>query len=132
MRDCKTIKTRPREVRSCVMHVAGKVSSGTAYLSADRLRAIRRDTQVRKQETKPEGDAVSNVEDQASQTAEKVPYAVYRLPHAQIQLIKKIIVKRRECVLSIAEEGVPLENPAEAEASSPDAVPSEAQPKHEM
>ena len=38
MRDYKTIKTRPREVRGRVMHVAGKASSGAAYFSADRLR----------------------------------------------------------------------------------------------
>lgn len=79
MQDYKTIKTRPREVRGRVMHVAGKASSGAAYFSADRLRAIRREAQVRKQKTKPKCDAVSNVEDQVSQTAEKLPYAAYRL-----------------------------------------------------
>ncbi|MDO5323574.1 MAG: hypothetical protein Q4G06_06100 [Clostridia bacterium] len=132
MRDYKTIKTRPREVRGRVMHVAGKASSGAAYFSADRLRAIRREVQVRRQETKPEGDAVSNVEDQASQTAEKVPYVAYKLTCAQIRLMKKAVAKRKERALAMVEEPVQQENPAEATASSSDAVPSEAQPKHEM
>ncbi|MGN0763511.1 MAG: hypothetical protein ACI4MK_08975, partial [Aristaeellaceae bacterium] len=111
MRDYKTIKTRPREVRGRVMHVAGKASSGAAYFSADRLRAIRREAQVRRQETKPEGDAVSNVEDQASQTAEKVPYAAYRLTRAQIRLIKKAVARRNERALAMMEEAVWQENP---------------------
>ena len=128
MRDYKTIKTRPREVRGRVMHIAGKASSGAAYFSADRLRAIRREAQVRKQETTPEGDAVSNVEDQASQTAEKVPYAAYRLTRAQIRLMKKAVARRNERALTMVEEPVQQENPAEV----PDAVPSEAQPKREM
>ena len=133
MRDYKTIKTRPREVRGRVMHVAGKASSGAAYFSADRLRAIRREAQVRKQETKPEGDAVSNVEDQASQTAEKVPYAAYRLSRAQIRLIKKIVAKRRERALAMVEEPVQQDNPTEtSESPSPETshtVSPESQPQ---
>lgn len=131
MRDYKTIKTRPREVRGRVMHVAGKASSGAAYFSADRLRAIRREAQVRKQETKPEGDAVSNVEDQASQTVEKVPYAAYRLTRAQIQLIKRIVAKRREHALTMVEEPVQQGNLDETAVSSSEAVPSDTQPKRE-
>lgn len=132
MRDYKTIKTRPREVRGRVMHIAGKASSGAAYFSADQLRSLRREAQVRSQETTPEGDAVSNVEDQASQTAEKVPYAAYKLTRAQIRLIKKVVARRNERALAMVEEPVQQENPAEATASSSDAVPSEAQHKHEM
>ena len=113
MRDYKTIKTKPREVRGRVMHVAGKASSGAAYFSADKLRSIRREAQVRKQETTPEGDAVSNVEDQASQTAEKVPYSAYKLTQAQIRLIKKVVAKRRERALAMVEEPVQQESPTE-------------------
>ena len=97
------------------MYVAGKASSGAAYFSADKLRSIRREAQVRKQETTPEGDAVSNVEDQASQTMEKVPYAAYKLTQAQIRLIKKVVAKRRERALAMVEE------PAQ-QATTPEAV----------
>ena len=133
MREYKTIKTRPREVRGRVMHVAGKASSGAAYFSADRLRAIRREAQVRKQETKPEGDAVSNVEDQASQTAEKVPYVAYKLTRAQIRLMKKAVAKRKERALAMVEEPVQQENPTEtSESPSPETshtVSPESQPQ---
>lgn len=133
MRDYKTIKTKPREVRGRVMHVAGKASSGAAYFSADKLRSIRREAQVRKQETTPEGDAVSNVEDQASQTAEKVPYAAYKLTRAQIRLIKKIVAKRRERALAMVEEPEQQKNPtATAEPPSsetPHTVSPESQPQ---
>ena len=114
MRDYKTIKTKPREVRGRVMHVAGKASSGAAYFSADKLRSIRREAQVRKQETTPEGDAVSNVEDQASQTMEKVPYAAYKLTQAHIRLIKKVVAKRRERALAMVEEPAPQETTPES------------------
>lgn len=133
MRDYKTIKTRPREVRGRVMHIAGKASSGAAYFSADRLRVIRREVQVRRQETKPEGDAVSNVEDQASQTAEKVPYVAYKLTRAQIRLIKKAVARRNERALAMMEEAVWQENPDEtAEPSlseTPHTVSPESQPQ---
>ena len=133
MRDYKTIKTRPREVRGRVMHVAGKASSGAAYFSADRLRAIRREAQVRKQETKPEGDAISNVENQAAQTAEKVPYVAYKLTRAQIRLIKRKVAKQRERALAMVEESVQQENLDEtAEPSlseTPHTVSPESQPQ---
>ena len=132
MRDYKTIKTKPREVRGRVMNVAGKASSGAAYFSADKLRSIRREAQVRKQETTPEGDAVSNVEDQVSQTAEKVPYAAYKLTQAQIRLIKKVVAKRRERALAMVEEPVQQENTAETAepllSETPNTVPPESQP----
>ena len=133
MRDYKTIKTKPREVRGRVMHVAGKASSGAAYFSADKLRSIRREAQVRKQETTPEGGAVSNVEDQASQTAEKVPYAAYKLTQVQIRLIKKVVAKRRERALAMVEEPVQQENLAETaeppSSETPNTVPPESQPQ---
>ena len=136
MRDYKTIKTKPREVRGRVMNVAGKASSGAAYFSADKLRSIRREAQVRKQETTPEGDAVSNVEDQASQTAEKVPYAAYKLTQAQIRLIKKVVAKRRERALAMVEEPVQQENLAETaeppSSETPHAESSEPQPQPDL
>ena len=135
MRDYKTIKTKPREVRGRVMHVAGKASSGAAYFSADKLRSIRREAKVRRQESTPEGDAVSNVEDQASQNAEKVPYAAYKLTQAQIRLIKKVVAKRRERALAMVEEPVQQENPTETAepplSETPHTVSPESQPQND-
>ena len=91
MRDFKTIKTKHREVRVDGMHVAGII-----FFSADKLCSIQREAQVCKQGTPPEGDAVSNVEDQASQIAEKVSYAAYKLTQVQIRLIKRVVAKRRK------------------------------------
>lgn len=129
MRDYKTIKTKPREVRGRVMHVAGKASSGAAYFSADKLRFIRREAQVRKQETTPEGDAVSNVEDQASQTAEKVPYAACKLTQAQIRLIKKVVAKRGERALAMVEEPAQQETAPEPAEPAAAETPAPAQPE---
>ncbi len=129
MRDTKTIKTKPREVRGRVMHIAGKASSGAAYFSADKLRSIRREAQARQQETKPEGDAVSNVEDQATQTAEKVPHAVHKLTRAQIRLIQKIVAKRREHALAMADEPIQQNNSAGASEVPKTDIPPMSEPR---
>jgi len=84
----RTIKTKPREVRGRKMRILQEGSAGTAYLTAEQLRAFRREAQARK-DTTPEGDAVANVEDQAKDTARDLSWAAYRLTKAGVRMGKR-------------------------------------------
>lgn len=84
----RTIKMKPRAVRGRVVRTIGRGTMDTAYCSAEQLRAMRREAKKGPQETTPEGDAVSNVEDQAEQSVEEVAYGVCRLTRAQIRKLR--------------------------------------------
>ncbi len=92
----RTIKMKPREVRGRTMRIVTKGTSTTTYLTAEQIQSQRREAKVRAEESKPEGDAVSNIQEQAEQTAEKIPYAAYRLTRAQIRFIKRRVEARRQ------------------------------------
>lgn len=96
----RTIKMKPRAVRGRVVRIVGRGTMDTAYYSAEQLRAMRREAKKRPQETTPEGDAVSNVEDQAEQSMEEVAYGVCRLTRSQIRKLRA----RRNRHAQIAQE----------------------------
>ena len=84
----RTIKTKPREVRGRKMRILQEGTAGSVYFTAEQLRAFRREAQVRSSTT-PEGDAVSNVEEQAKDSARDLSWATYRLTKAGLRRIRK-------------------------------------------
>ena len=101
----RTIKMKPRAVRGRVVRTVGRGTVDTAYYSAEQLRAMRREAKKRPQETTPEGDAVSNVEDQAEQSVEEVAYGVCRLTRAQIRKLRGRRKKHAQIVQELPVDG---------------------------
>lgn len=91
-----SIKMKPRAVRGRVLKGVGRASTGAAQFSSDKVRIVKRQMEVRPTESKPEGDAVSNVQEEMERNLEQAPRAVYRLTRAQIRLIRRHAEKRRE------------------------------------
>lgn len=100
------------------MHTAGRGAANASYYSAEQLRALRREAKVSPQETTPEGDAVSNVEDQASQTAEQLPRATYRLTRTELRFFRARAEKRGE-VAAKPFDGMEGGDPEKPTASTP-------------
>ena len=80
-----SIKMKPRAVRGRVLKGFGHASKDAAQIISDRVRIVKRQMEVRPQESKPEGDAVSNVQEEMERSLEQVPRVAYRLTRAQIE-----------------------------------------------
>lgn len=123
-----SIKMKPRAVRGRVPKGVGHASAGAVQFSSDKVRVIKRQMDVRPTESKPEGDAVSNVQEEMEQRLVQAPRAIYRLTRAQIRLIRHRVEKRREAARQVeqaeqAQLGAETNAPARA---SPEISPEAA------
>ena len=88
----KTIKTRPRAVRDRRM----ALPQAAARVTASQAQAMKRRAERAREETKPEGEAVSTVQERMGQAAQAVPCVAYRLTRAQIRLLRRGISQMRQ------------------------------------
>jgi hypothetical protein len=102
-----------------VLKGIGNASTGAARFTSDKVRVIKRQTEVRLQESKPEGDAISNVQEEMERRLEQAPRMVYRLTRVQIRLIRRHVEKRKEAArLKIQAEQAHSPQP-DAESGAP-------------
>ena len=92
----KTVKTKPREVRGRIVKMVGKSGVHAAYFASDKIRMMKAHSSVHVEESKPEGDAVSNAQKCIEKTIQTAPYRAYKLTAMSIRMTKKYVKKHKK------------------------------------
>jgi hypothetical protein len=117
-----SIKMKPRTVR-------GRVLKGAVRSTSDNVRIVRRQMEVRPQESKPEGAAVSNVQEQMERSLAQAPRTIYRLTRAQIRLIRRRVEQRREAARLVEQAGQAQQPQPSAKPNAPARASPEISPE---
>lgn len=94
-----SIKMKPRTVRGRITKSASDTMRGisrTARSASDNARYLKRTTQVKPGETKPDNDAIDTAQETAETIASAAPRTLYRITRAQVNAIRRSLRKRRE------------------------------------